>query len=289
MGHELSKQAPEQSSLDLTQDTFTQLRDLIYEHTGIFFQDSKKYLLASRLQPRLRERRCRTYEDYYQLVARDTWRDTEISTLYTLITTNETYFYRDAPQLETFLSTVVPAVIETNNATKQLRLWSAACSTGDEPYTLALMLLEHAPLADWTIDILATDISNAVLDIGRKAVYSPHALRNVPPALLRKHFTKEKEKDRYVLSERVTRCVKFMHLNLYDRPRLKLIRGMDVIFCRNCLIYFDDKAKQQIVQDLAAALRPKGYLVIGFSETLNNVAHTLRPIHATRSVVYQKP
>ena len=176
--------------------------------------------------------------------------------------------------------------MKTNANTKQLRIWSAACSTGDEPYTLALMLRDYLPLAGWTVDILATDISESVLAIARAATYSSHSLRKVPPALRARYFTGSPEHQ--TLAPQVKDMVRFMNVNLYDRPRLKLVRGMDIVFCRNCLIYFDDKAKAQIVSDLRDALRPKGYLMIGFSETLHYTTGHFRAIHAGRSVIHEK-
>lgn len=285
MGHALSK-AEAEKHLSMSAETFTQFRGFIYEQTGITFQENQKYLLESRLLTRLRQHKLASYQDYYNYLRFDTYRDKELGVLYELVTTNETYFYRDTPQLETFMKTVVPAVMEINKDSKQLRVWSAACSTGDEPYTLAIMLLEHPPLAGWNIEILATDISEAVLTQARTAVYSAHTLRHVPDILKRKYFVEQN--GHFALAPAIKGRVKFMNLNLYDRPRLKLIRGMDVLFCRNCLIYFDDKAKDQIVTDLQAALKPNGYLVIGFSESLTNMGKLFRPIHAGRSVVYQK-
>ncbi|MDE3020102.1 MAG: protein-glutamate O-methyltransferase CheR, partial [Nitrospirota bacterium] len=132
--------------MQLAVDTFKQLRDLIYERSGMFFQDNKKYILEGRLQARLRERHCRSYEDYYKLLKFDAWRDSELTALFDLITTNETFFFRDLPQLHAFNDTIVPAVMEANQGTSKLRIWSAACSTGDEPYTLAMMLLERPGL-----------------------------------------------------------------------------------------------------------------------------------------------
>jgi chemotaxis protein methyltransferase CheR len=284
MGQALSKSVAVHQTMNA--ETFSQLRDFIYEQTGITFQDNQKYLLESRLLPRLKANKLATYQDYYHLLRFDTYRDKELAALYELITTNETYFYRDIPQLETFMATIIPAAMEANKATKQLRIWSAACSSGDEPYTLAMMLAEHLPLAGWSIEILATDISDAVLKRARTAMYGAHTLRHVPEAMKRKYFVEHK--GHFALVPAIKGRVKFMNLNLYDRSRLKLVRGMDVIFCRNCLIYFDDKAKHQIVSDIRAALKPTGYLVIGFSESLTNMTKLFRPIHAGRSVVYQK-
>ena len=147
----------------LTPETFKQLGDLIYEMTGIHFQDNKTYLLESRLLPRLKACRCQTFESYLNYLRFDAYRDREVTELYTVITTNETYFFRDEAQLESFMKVMIPEVMKTNAATKQIRIWSAACSTGDEPYTLALLLRDYPPLSGWTIDILATDISENVL------------------------------------------------------------------------------------------------------------------------------
>jgi chemotaxis protein methyltransferase CheR len=270
----------------LTPETFRHLRDLIYEMTGIYFQDNKTYLLESRLLPRLKACLCPTFESYLSYLRFDAYRDREVTELYTVITTNETYFFRDEAQLETFMKIMVPEVMKTNASTKQLRIWSAACSTGDEPYTLALMLRDYLPLAGWMVDILATDISENVLAIARAATYSSHSLRKVPPALRARYFTGSPEHQ--TLAPQVKDMVRFMNVNLYDRPRLKLVRGMDIVFCRNCLIYFDDKAKAQIVSDLRDALRPRGYLMIGFSETLHDTTGHFRAIHAGRSVIHEK-
>jgi chemotaxis protein methyltransferase CheR len=272
--------------MQLNTTTFIDLRNLIYQHTGLFFPDSKKYVLESRLQARLRERKCSSYEEYCQLLRSMTASDQEFSAVYNLITTNETFFYRDLPQLQVFTKTIIPHVMETNSSGSRIRVWSAACSTGDEPYTLAMMMLEHPALANWSIDIFATDISEVALNAARAGIYGSYAVRNIPPVLLKKYF--RAEKDLYVLSDKVKQRVRFAQMNLYDEVKLKGISGMDVIFCRNCLIYFDDKAKQKIVSNLAKCLRPHGYLVIGFSETLHGISQAFKPVHGDRSVVYQK-
>jgi chemotaxis protein methyltransferase CheR len=272
--------------MEMSMPTFTSLRNLIYEQTGIFFQENKRYVLEGRLQCRLKERNCTSFDEYYTLLKFDAWRDKEMTALLNLITTNETYFYRDLQQLQAFLNTVLPDVMKVNQGSNTIRLWSAACSTGDEPYTLAIMMMEHPALAKWNFEILASDISEGVLETARKGIYGQYAVRNVPPILLQKYFIKEQ--GQYELSPLVRRKVRFANVNLYDAPRLKLIRGMDIILCRNCLIYFDDKAKQKIVANLYDCLRPNGFLVIGFSESLHNITRAFKPVHADRAVVYQK-
>jgi chemotaxis protein methyltransferase CheR len=286
MGSPVTKAEVEQTKRGMDADTFKLLREFIYEQTGITFQENQKYLLESRLAPRLKEHKLTTYAEYLNYLRFDTYRDRELVSLYGLITTNETYFYRDQPQLDAFLKTIIPAVMDVNKTSRQLRIWSAACSSGDEPYTLALMLSDYAPLVNWNIEILATDISEPILKLAQAGVYTGHALRHVPPHLKSRHFNAQGE--HFAISQTIKSRVKFMNLNLYDRPRLKLVRGIDVIFCRNCLIYFDDKAKDQIVTDLAGALKPNGYLVIGFSESLSKMSNLFQAQHIGRSVVYQK-
>lgn len=286
MGSPVTKAEAEHKKRGMDADTFRLLREFIYEQTGITFQENQKYLLESRLAARLKEHKLASYAEYLNYLRFDTYRDRELVSLYGLITTNETYFYRDQPQLDTFIKSIIPAVMEMNKASRQLRIWSAACSSGDEPYTLALMLSDYAPLVNWNIEILATDLSEPILKLAQAGVYTAHALRHVPAHLKSRHFTARGEN--FVISQTIKSRVKFMNLNLYDRPRLKLVRGIDVIFCRNCLIYFDDKAKHQIVTDLAGALKQHGYLIIGFSESLSKMNEVFRSQHTGRSVVYQK-
>lgn len=272
--------------MQLSPSTFRDLRDLIYELTGLFFPDGKKYVLEGRLQARLKERKCDSYEDYLRLLKYDAWRDHELNQVFDLITTNETFFYRDVPQLQAFSELIVPSVAQANAQTSKIRVWSAACSTGDEAYTLAMLMLEHPALANWSIEIVASDISESALNAAQAGVYGPYAVRNVPPVLLKKYF--HCDRGQYTVIDKVKQLVKFSQINLYDTARMKLLRGLDVIFCRNCLIYFDDKAKQRIVANLGHALRPQGYLVIGFSESLHGMAMPFMALHANRSVVYQK-
>ena len=272
--------------MPLSAQTFMDLRELIHEHSGMFFSESKKYLLENRLLPRLQERNCSSFEEYFSLLKFGAWRDKELSAMISLVVTTETFFYRDQTQLQAFVGTIVPLLIKANQRLPQLRIWSAACSTGDEPYTLAMLLLEKPDLANWSIEILASDISQTILDQAQRGIFGQYAIRHVPPSILTKYFTVED--GQYVLSAKAKRLVKFANINLNDTAQIKSVRGMDVIFLRNCLIYFDEKAKQKIVNDLYDCLRPSGFLVVGISESLHDVTRAFKPVHANRSVVYQK-
>ena len=275
--------------------TFVGFRDLIYEKSGIYFPDNKKYVLDSRLASRLAEHNCTTFEEYLALLRTESWRDKELPALFNAVTTNETFFFRDLPQLQAFNDLILPAVIKENQDTKRLKIWSAACSTGDEPYTLAILLLErgregaggcNGDLGGWNVEVAASDISEAVLGTARRGAYGPYAMRHVSPPLQSRYFMMED--GLHCVKPEVKRLVRFAHINLFDTARVKLMKGLDVIFCRNCLIYFDDKAKKRVVDSFYDCLNPHGYLVIGFSESLHNVTRAFHPISSHKTVVYQK-
>jgi chemotaxis protein methyltransferase CheR len=270
----------------LSHQAFRILRDIVHARTGIYFQDAKKSLLESRVRPRLAACRCGDFEAYCDLLRRTDARHEEWRELAVVVTTNETFFYRDQAQLDMFVRTIVPAVAASRAGVRKMRVWSAACSSGDEAYTLALLMLEHPALSGWTLEVLGTDINDDVLALAAAGRYDQRAVRNVPAAMLKKYFAVDG--DAYVIAPKVRSVVRFTHLNLCDRPAMLMIQGMDVIFCRNCLIYFSEEARRVILRDLARALHPQGCLVVGFSESLGDVADVFRTVHADAAVFYQR-
>lgn len=269
-------------SLALKDDTFRQLRDFIYEKCGIFVTDTKKYLIESRLQRRIQERNLASYEDYLSLVKYGN-NGAELAKLFDAVTTNETYFFREPQQLDVFVEDIVPKAVGQKK-TKNLRIWSAACSTGEEAYTLIMMLAEKR--SDLQAEIVASDISDAVLVSAKRAVYNSYSVRNMPAGYMTKYFKTEGQN--YELGQAVKNPVRFANINLIDDRLTKTVGSMDVIFCRNVLIYFDDKAKQKVVANLYDRLTPGGFLFIGSSESLHNVTRAFRPVIIKKVVVYQK-
>ncbi len=266
----------------LQDNTFKQLRDFIYEKSGIFISDSKKYLLENRLTKRLQERKLGSYEDYLYLLLYNNSSD-ELSKLFDAVTTNETFFFRESPQLDVFIDHIVPSIVNKQGA-KEITIWSAACSTGEEPYTLSMLLLEKG----YTVrkDIIGSDISDSTLESAKRAVYNSYSVRNIPMNYLKKYFKPNGQN--YELSPIVKNTVKFMNINLIDERQMKLVSGRDVIFCRNVLIYFDEKAKKKAVSHIYDSLKPGGYLIIGLSESLHNVTRALKPVVINKVVVYQR-
>ncbi|GAQ94231.1 chemotaxis protein methyltransferase CheR [Thermodesulfovibrio aggregans] len=275
------------SSLSINDEVFRQLRDFIYEKTGIYVPDNKKYFLENRLSRILKEKNFRSYEDYLYFL-RYSANKHDIAKLFDAITTNETFFFREPQQFEVFSNNLVPQIIKENSqmGRKDIKIWSAACSTGEEPYTIAMILLEKPELVSFRKEIYASDISESVLMSARKGMYGSYSIRNVPPQYMAKYF-----KDSggvYVLSETVKSMVKFMNINLIEEKEVKQLKGIDVVFCRNVLIYFDEKAKKKAVSLIYDVLRPKGYLFVGTSESLHNITRAFRPVVINKVVVYQK-
>jgi chemotaxis protein methyltransferase CheR len=266
----------------LQDSTFRQIRDFIYDKCGIYVPDGKKYLIEKKIGARVQARNLGSFEDYLSL-ARSPQNADELPKLFDAVTTNETYFYREPQQFDVLLDSVIPAVLE-KKASKDLRIWSAACSSGEEPYTISLLMAEKR--SQLRVEILASDISEEILTVARKAVYGSYAIRNVPPQILQKYFREGSWA--LELNPAIRAPVKFMNVNLIDDKKIRTIRDIDVIFCRNVLIYFDDKAKQKVVSNLYDSLRPGGFLFIGSSESLHNVTRAFKPVTFNKVVVYQK-
>lgn len=275
------------STVAISDSTFRELRDFIYEKTGIYVPDNKKYFLENRLSRILKEKNFRSYEDYlYYLKYSSTKQD--IARLFDAVTTNETFFFREPQQFDVFANNLLPQIVKENAqmGRKDIKIWSAACSTGEEPYTIAMILLEKSDLAMIRKEIYASDISESVLMSARRGIYGGYSIRNIPPQYLAKYFTDSG--GFYSLSDKVKSMVKFMNINLIEEREVKQLKGFDVVFCRNVLIYFDDKAKRKAVSLIYDVLRPKGYLFVGTSESLHNVTRAFRPLAINKVIVYQK-
>lgn len=274
----------------MTDETFWLLRDFVYEHSGIYFADNKKPQLENRLSLRLRANNLPDFDKYYYLLKYDPQAARELRALFDSVTTNETSFFRSPPQIQAFQEKVLPEIIERRGAggEKTLRLWSAGCSTGDEPYTMGIVVREvfKEAAAGWDVRIFASDISEKALKSARSAQYSEYTLRSVPPEIKRKYFTQNGSQ--YTVNEEIRSLVDLQYLNFNDAARVRLMKGFDVIFCRNVLIYFDDEAKKRFVAQLYDNLNPGGYLFIGHSESLHNISRAFKLVHFPGALGYKK-
>jgi chemotaxis protein methyltransferase CheR len=271
-------------NIPLLDTTFKDLRDYIYEHSGIYIADTKKYLIENRLARVLQDKKLNSFEEYLNII-KFCSNGNEMARLFDAVTTNETYFFREIDQLNVFNDDLVPNLLKQNKGKQRLRIWSAACSSGEEPYSIAIMLLEKN-FGNMQFEIHASDICESVLASAKKGVYTSYSIRNIPQQYLNKYFIKNDQL--YSLSQTVSKSVNFKKINLIDEKHVKSVRGMDIIFCRNVLIYFDAKAKQKVVSHLYNALNPGGYLIIGSSESLHSVTRAFRPSVIKKVIIYQK-
>jgi len=274
---------------EMDQEEFVMIRDFIHEKSGIFFAENKMYLVKNRLVKRMAELDMKTYRDYFYHVKYDTSMK-EFRQLMNLMTTNETSFYRNEPQLLSFSDEVLSLILEqkqNNRGSKSLKIWSAGCSTGEEPYTLAMIILEKfTSLTGWNVEIIANDISEQTLHKARQGEYSGITLRNVAPGCLNRFFTKAGEA--YRVNPEIKALVKFSHMNLNDPRMVSMHANFDVIFCRNVMIYFSDEVKKQLVRGFFNALNPGGYFYIGHSETLHGISKAFKLVYFKNALVYQK-
>lgn len=291
MSSPFSKSITLRKDLKIQDDEFIQLRDFIYRQSGIYIGDNRKYLLENRLANRLKENNLKSFGEYYYYLCYDPNRKSELRKLFEVITTNETSFFRNPPQIKVFQDIILKKLIEEKRSKfqKVLNIWSAGCSTGEEPYTMSIvlheLLKEELPL--WKIRITANDLSSGVLAAAARGVYSKYSLRTTPPEIVKKYFD-EDSPGRFIIQDRVKKLVEFGQINLSDRFQLKRVPRSDIIFCRNVIIYFDDEVKKNVISSFYDNLLTGGYLFIGHSESLHNITRAFRPVHHPGSIIYLK-
>jgi len=274
------------SYFDLNANTFRMLSDFIRAYSGLRFDETSKIMLQRRLSPRIRELNLNSFENYYYHLNYHPNRDTELDTIFDLVTTNETYFFREERQLQAFSEELLPEILIEKKAIKSLRIWSAGCATGEEPYTIAILCSQIPELADWNVDIYGSDISQRAIQIARRAIYGESSFRNMPSHSRDRFFDKAEEK--YKLKENFRKMVTFGKVNLMDPEKTGIFAELDVIFCRNVIIYFDLEAKKQVIETFYRKLRKKGYLLLGHSESLLTLSTKFKLVHLKHDMVYQK-
>lgn len=274
----------------ISEEEFKQLRDFIYNQSGIYIGDNRKYLLENRLRNRLMELNLKSFGEYYYFLQYDRAKREELNKLFEVVTTNETSFFRNPPQLKVFQEKVLADVVDRLRKIggRQLRIWSAGCSTGEEPYTLSIQVHEvlNSELPSWDVKITANDLSENVLKAARRGIYNEYSLRSTPREIVAKYFNKDEQG--YKVKPEVKKLVSFGQINLNDRVQIKRVERSHVIFCRNVVIYFDDEMKKRVIAAFYDNLLPGGYLLIGHSESLHNISRAFKPMHHPGAIVYKK-
>ena len=266
----------------LTDKEFEQFQSLIYQQVGIKLDPPKKTLLVSRLSKRLRELALTSFQAYYDCVSRKGGEE-ELTKMLDLISTNKTDFYREGIHFDFLRDKVLPEIRET----KTLRVWSSASSSGEEPYTIAMTLCDALPdINRWDIKILASDISTRVLAKAASGMYEEERVSHLPKDVVLRHFLcgKGPQAGKYKIRPNVAKLVSFRRINLMDLT-FPIRSSLDVIFCRNVMIYFDRPTQTQLTKKFFHYLRPGGYLFIGHSESLQWIEHQFTYLRPT---IYQK-
>ena len=276
----------ENTQTRLTDTTFIQLRELISEKTGIFLGDGKKYFVELKLGELMAKKGYSSFEEYYYYV-KNGMDSREEEDFFNTVTTNETYFFRDPPQLSFFEKEILPAIKENISAGRRYRIWSAASSTGEEAFTMAMVALNSFPgLTNFQLEITGTDISRACLNKAMAGSYPAYAIRLISDAYLQKYFVKRQ--DEYSISREVRSLVRFEKANMVDSAAMRKYREMNLIFCKNVFIYFPEQVRKAVAESFHRSLAPGGYLVLGPSEYLKNFEPLFTCHRLGQCVYYRK-
>lgn len=268
-------------------EDYARFCDFFYRKTGIMFGANKTYFVERRLQERMSATRSATFRDYFTMV-RFQASGEEMQSLVNAMTVNETYFYREDYQFDALVRHLLPEIARTRSTSDPIRLWSMPCSTGEEPYSIAMQILENWPQADeYSVEILASDIDSRVIAEAKQGLYSARSLHRLTPTLKNRYFTPIGEDFRICAELRGS--IDFSVVNITEPLPMRRFRGIDVIFCRNMLIYFDDTSRRQAVEALYESLRPGGYICLGHSESMSRISSLFRPRKFGATILYQRP
>ncbi len=274
----------------MREETFVRLRDLIYRASGMHFEQGAQDSLERRLRPRVEALRLKDFEGYCLHLQSD--REGELQKALDAVAVHETFFFRERRALATFKEEILPRIYEQGEATNErtLRVWSAGCSTGEEAYTLAMLVLETNLFNDWRIELAASDLSQRVIQEARRGAYGEHSFRNMneEEESTRAKYFRPQPDGTWLANEVLRNAVNFDCLNLVSCQHFGASSKLNVIFCRNVMLYFDAAARRQTVHNLYHQLCPGGYLILGASESLIALNAPFRLAHLRNDLVYQK-
>lgn len=270
-------------------DELRLLKEYITEVFGLVVDKNNEGLFTKKLLPRLEELGLATFSDYYAYLKFAPRRNEEHKRLLSLITNNETYFFREEPQLRVLSEAVLPVLKEQKlkRGEKKLRIVSAGCSSGEEVYTLAMIVIESGCfLWDWDVEIHGVDIDSQIIERARNGIYSGRAFQATPPQYLERYFRKCDEGLK--VKEILTKITRFTEGNILQLEHIFKERSVDVVFCRNVLIYFDDESIKRGVHGFANVLLPEGHLFLGHSESLSRITSNYIPMRFPGAIIYKK-
>lgn len=276
------------SHLVIGHEDFQKFREYFYRKTGILFEDSKRYFVDKRLIERIQATHSGDFRSYFTML-RFQASTHELQALTNAMTVNETYFFREAYQFDCLVNSLLNEVTQDRRRDKSVRIWSLPCSTGEEPYSIVIYLLEQwSRLDDFNVEILASDIDTEVLKQAAAGVFSQRSIQNLPQSLLSKYFTRLGNGN-YKIDQEIAESIDFSRVNILDPLDTMKFQDIDVVFCRNLLIYFDDTSRRSAAETFYNAMRPGGFICLGHSESMSRISDLFTVRKFKDAIVYQKP
>lgn len=272
----------------ITDADFQKFAEFFYRKTGIHFDEGKRYFVDKRLIERIDATGSESFRSYF-VALRFEADGAEMQRLVNTMTVNETYFFREAYQFDCLVNNILDEVAARKRPGSRIRIWSIPSSTGEEPYSIAIYLLERwARIEEYDVEILSSDIDTNVLEAAQRGVYSQRSVAQLPAAYLRKYFTPFGE-DQWRISRDLVSAVEFSRVNLAESADTRRFRDIDVIFCRNLLIYFDDLSRRVAAEAMYDTLAPGGFICLGHSESMSRISSLYTVRRFPDAMVYQKP
>ncbi len=266
---------------------YSKFTEFFYRKTGIKFEMSKRYFVDKRLTERMKATGSESFRQYFTTLRFQATGD-ELQRLTNLLTVNETYFMREDYQFRSLVDSVLPDIITRHDRSRPIRIWCVPSSSGEEPYSIAMYLLEEWPgIEEWNVELMASDIDTQILQTARQGIFSERSIRNVPPSWKRKYFTKTEAG--YQVAQDIRDAVDFSRINLSEPADVRKMRNIDVIFCRNLLIYFDDLSRKLAAEYMYESLSPGGYICLGHTESMGRISSLYRVRKFPAAIVYQRP
>ena len=279
-------------ALTISAEELKLFEDYLREYSGLVFKGAQEDLFKKRILMRVEANSLGSVKDYYHFLRFDSKKEEEIILLLNLVTVNETYFFREPPQMEMLKNSFLPMLKESKqkSGNKKIRIWSAACSTGAEPYTMAILIVESGLFSpkEWTIEILGSDINTEALNVAKQGIYNEFDFRATDANIRTKYFSHDSGRY-FKLDKKIIDMVKFSRINFFNSSQMAFVRDIDLILCRNALIYFDSDGKSKIVKNFYDSLAPGGFLLIGQTESLFKITTLFDMKPMSKVIMYQKP
>lgn len=275
-------------SITIGLEDFLKFKEFFYRKTGILFEETKRYFVDKRLIERVEANDLESFREYFAML-RFQASGKELQTLTNLMTVNETYFFREAYQFDCLVNSMLDEVVKNKPRGDTIKIWSIPSSSGEEPYSIAIYLLEKwAQIDDYEVEILSSDIDTEILQAAQKGIYSLHSVRNLPKNYLEKYFRKINP-GYWKINQDLRESVEFSRINLMNTAETRKFRNIDVVFCRNLLIYFDDISRRMAAENFFDALNPGGFMCLGHSESMSRISNLFSLRKFPETMVYQKP